>query len=214
MFHKKILNKVQLEILENLKLPKQGKFYLAGETALALQLGHRTSIDFDFYSQEHFDNKILVESFSARFPTRKVIFQAEDTLKMELKGTGLSFFFYAYSLLRPTRKFYSLNLASVEDIAAMKVAAIVQRGTKRDFIDLFYLLQRYSLDKVLRLAIKKYPGYQEMLILRALIYFEDAEKEKYQRPLKIFDKNFSWERAKKKIFQEVKKYQLSMIKDT
>lgn len=78
----------------------------------------------------------------------------------------------------------------------MKVGALVQRGKRRDFLDLFYLLHKFSLEEILKFTLKKYPGYQEMLVLRALIFFDD---------------NFSWKKAKGKIFDEVRKYQLSMI---
>src|SRR3990167_11162025 len=97
-------------------------------------------------------------------------------------------------------------------VAAMKLAAIIQRGTRRDFIDIYFLLNFYTLGELINFAIKKYPGYQQMLILRALIYLEDAEKEKYPRPIKVLDPDFSWEKAKKKIFAEVKQYQLSILK--
>ena len=94
----------------------------------------------------------------------------------------------------------------------MKLAAIIQGGTRRDFIDIYYLLNFYTLGELINFAIKKYPGYQLMLILRALIYLEDAENEKYPRPIKVLDPDFSWGKAKNKIFAEVKKYQLSILR--
>lgn len=206
-----ILSKNQLVIVKRLKLPKTPGFYLGGGTALALQIDHRTSVDFDFYCLKNFDSLGLAQVISKTFPNTKVLFQAEDTLRTEIGTTELSFFYYPYTLLKTLNKFDGLSIASPADIAAMKLAAIVQRGTKRDFIDVYFLLNTYSLEEIISFALKKYPSYHTMLILRALIYFEDAEKIS-TRELKIFDPNFSWQKAKGKIFKEVKKYQLSILK--
>jgi hypothetical protein len=73
-------------------------------------------------------------------------------------------------------------------------------------------LEKYSLKKLIDFTLKKYPGFQEEIILKALIYFEDAEEEELERGIKILDKNFSWKKAKEKIFSEVRRYQLAMIK--
>lgn len=212
MFHLKVLNKNQLKILKYWKLPSRYKFYLAGGTALAVQLGHRTSIDFDFYTQRHFEGKSIVKKLEEHFSSLKVSLQRKDTLLTEVEETGLSFFYYKYPLVGSLIDFQTIKIASLEDIAAMKMAAIVQRGTKRDFIDVYYLLEKYSLERLLEFTIKKYPGYQKMLVLRALVYFEDAEKGEKKRLIKVFDSDFSWEKAKKKIFEEVRDYQLGMIK--
>lgn len=206
-----ILNDNQLTIVKKLKLPKLPGFYLAGGTALALQIGHRTSIDFDFYSQKSFESLRLTQLLTKTFPNSKTLTQAEDTLRTEIGITELSFFFYPYTILENFTQFQGVNLASLADIAAMKIAAIVQRGTRRDFIDIYFLLKTYSLTQIITFTLKKYPSYQPMLVLRALIYFEDAEKAN-SRALEIFDTDFSWQKAKKKIFQEVKKYQLSILR--
>lgn len=209
--HPGILDKNQLAIVKKLKLTKVPGFYLAGGTALALQIDHRTSIDFDFYGQKKFSSSQLAKDIKKTFPNADMLFTAEDTLKSKIGETELSFFYYSYRLLEPPNKYQGISIASLADIAAMKLAAIVQRGTRRDFIDIYFLLNIYTLEKLIDFAIKKYPGYQPMLILRSLIYFEDAE-EKETRPLEIFDPNFSWPKVKDKLFKEVKKYQVSMIK--
>jgi len=212
MFKPQVLNKNQIEIVQKLGFLRKSGFYLAGGTGLALQLGHRSSIDFDFYTSGRIDASDLVKQLEKIFPYLKIQLQAENSLGLKINQVNLSFFRYDYPLINRLKNFQGVGIASVGDIAAMKMAAIVQRGTKRDFIDIFYLLQKYSLEKLIKFTLKKYPFYQEMIILRALIYFEDAEKEVKPRKIKIFDKNFSWEKAKKKIFEEVKKYQLAMIK--
>ena len=213
-FYPSILNQGELSLLEKLGSLKELKFYLAGGTALALQLGHRTSIDLDFYSFKKIQIEKITHILTTNLPKIKIIGTAEGTIFGKLKKTEFSLFYYPYKLLKAPILFKKISLASIEDIAAMKVAAVTQRGTKRDFIDIYYLLKKYSLRKLISLTLKKYPSYQEQLILRALIYFKEAEKKSKKRPIKILDKNFSWGKAKKEIFEEVRKYQLEMIKKT
>jgi hypothetical protein len=209
--YQKVLNRRQKEIIRNLDFLGK-EFYLAGGTGLALQLGHRTSVDFDFYTLKHFTTERILPDFQKRFKKIAVRRAIKDTLILTAGGVELSLFYYPYQLLKTPVLFETIRLASAEDIAAMKIAAIIQRGRRRDFIDIYYLLEKYPLKQIIKFVLKKYPGYQEMLVLRALIYFEDAEEEELERGIKIFDKSFSWERAKKKIFEEVKKYQLAMIR--
>lgn len=212
MLHPKILNRNQVQVVKRLDFLKGWNFYLAGGTALALQIGHRTSLDFDFYSNENFKSQDILPNFQQRFENLVIKRAVEDNLFVDIKEVGLSFFYYPYKLLKSKVKFEELELASIEDIAAMKLVAIVQRGKRRDFVDIYYLLQKYSLEKLVKFTVKKYPGYQNMLIIRALIFFDDAEEEELERGIRILDPNFSWEKAKQKIFAEVKKYQLAMIK--
>lgn len=211
-FHPAVLNQEESFLLENLEFLKKAGFYLAGGTALALQLGHRTSVDLDFYNQNPFKLENVLRAFTTNIPKAKTIGTAEGTIYGKFKKTEFSLFHYPYKLLKNPVSFRKVLLASTIDIGAMKIGAIIQRGTKRDFIDIHYLLKKYSLRKLISFTLKKYPSYQEILILQALIYFKDAEEERKKRPIKALDKNFSWEKAKKEIFEEVRKYQLGMIK--
>jgi predicted nucleotidyltransferase component of viral defense system len=109
-------------------------------------------------------------------------------------------------LLVNSKKFNNILIASIQDIAAMKALAIGQRGTKRDFVDIYYLIKIFGLKKILSWAKKKYPEYSEMVFLKGLVYFEDAEKE--ERNFEIIDKSISWRKIKKEIIEKVRKYQL------
>ncbi len=212
MLYPEILNKNQLSVIEKLNFDKAYGIYLAGGTALTLHLNHRTSVDLDFYTDRKIDNNEILIKLQETFSNLTISLHQKNTLFSKINDVDFSLFYYPYKLIGKTKLFKDIKIASVEDIAAMKVGALVQRGKRRDFIDLFYLLQKFSLEKILRFTLKKYPGYQEMLVLRALIFFKDAEDEDLQRGIRIFDKNFSWEKAKEKIFDEVRKYQLSMFK--
>ena len=206
-----ILDKNELFLLKKLSFLKKLGFYLAGGTGLALQLGHRTSVDLDFYTPKSFKIENITRLFDSEIPQIKITGTARGTIFGKFKKTEFSLFYYPYELLNSFISFEQILLASIQDIAAMKITAVVQRGTKRDFIDIYYLLKKYPLKKLISWAIKKYPSYQQMLLLKALIYFKDAEEKKEKREIKILDKKFSWEKAKKEIFEEVKKYQLEMI---
>lgn len=205
-----ILNNKQLELVKKLDfLPKE--MYLAGGTSLALQLGHRTSLDFDFYVDHHFDSQELARLIQKKVPQTKLERVLKDTLLLVADGVSCSFFYYPYKLLKKTIAFQKIKLASREDIAAMKLIAIAMRGKRRDFIDIYYLLEKYSLKDLLGFVKTKYPVFEKMIVLKGLIFFEDAEDEDLARGIRIFDKNFSWEEAKKEIFRQVKDYQLKMF---
>jgi len=211
MFYPRVLNNNQKKILACLDFFSQD-IYLAGGTGLALQLGHRTSVDFDFYSLKSFGAEEILFELQKKFKNLVVRQAIKDTLILTALKTDISLFYYPYKLIKPPLNYGKIKIASPQDIAAMKVISIVQRGKRRDFVDIFYLLGQYSLKEVIGFTLKKYPGFQEGIILKALIYFEDAEEEELERGIKILDKNFSWKKAKEKIFSEVRRYQLAMIK--
>lgn len=210
MLHLAILNDHQRWLLDTLILPKNN-FYLAGGTALALQIGHRTSVDFDFYTKESFDSLKLLADLQHQLPDLKVQNQQQETLRVLSADTELSFFSYPYELIRPTISFHNFQLASIEDIAAMKLIAIVQRGTQRDFVDIYFLLQRFSLPELMGFVQQKFSGYQETLLLRALVYFDDAENAAARKGVRVLTDDYSWQKAKDYILHEVKKYQLAAL---
>ena len=109
-------------------------FYLAGGTALALQLGHRKSIDLDFFSKNYpSKNEVLVREFEKYHPT--ISMEDEGTLSLFIDEVKVSFFKYKYKLLEKPAYYNGVKLASVLDIACMKLIAISQRGAKKDFVD-------------------------------------------------------------------------------
>jgi predicted nucleotidyltransferase component of viral defense system len=168
-------------------------FYLAGGTVLYLKYHHRISEDFDFFTYPDVDFSILqlqkkIEKIPAKI--EHLLFD-EDTLIVLINDIKFSFFSYKYPLLKPTIRLADipLDIASDEDIACMKVVAIAQRGSKKDFYDLWFLMKRHnwSLKYVIELAKTKYQNLSIGVILKSIIYFEDAEKESYED----IDKNWS-----------------------
>jgi predicted nucleotidyltransferase component of viral defense system len=171
-------------------------FYLAGGTALAIHLGHRESIDLDFFSEKEISPAKIKNELS-RLGAFVLISEEEGTIHGMLDEVKVSFFYYPYQVLFPLIDFESIKLADERDIASMKIDAISSRGSKKDFVDLYFLLQKYSLKELLELFEKKYSQieFNQLHILKSLIFFEDAEIE----PEPIMLKKASWKDIKNKI---------------
>jgi len=179
-------------------------YYLAGGTGLALQLGHRESGDFDFFSDNEI-NTVKLETLINETGTFRKTYEEQDTLYGELNGIRVSFIKYAYPLIQDKIEDSNLSVAGTKDIAAMKLSAIVSRGTKKDFIDLFFLLKSFSLREMLEFYDKKFrsTGYH-YTILRALQYFDEADQD----PMPKMIENVNWTGIKETISSEIKKIDL------
>lgn len=157
------------------------RFYLAGGTGLALHFGHRFSVDLDFFTDDEsaleFDERSAFRSILDD-PTLEITYDKDSTFVAVWRGVGVSFFrLNAYPLVRPTFSLSHVRLASVEEIGAMKLAAIMNRGTRKDMVDLYFILQAASLDELFQVAAVKYAKMRSFPVnaLRALSYFDDAE---------------------------------------
>ena len=200
-----ILDSKRKKLLSKLGfLNKQG-FYMAGGTALALQIGHRTSLDFDFYINKKFDSAKLYQELRKRFEKVILLQKAEDTLIVKLNEVAASFFYYSYPMVFPPAEINGLRIASKQDIAAMKIIAVSDRGTRRDFVDVYFLMKEFSLENIFSFVKQKYPEFNIYVGLRGLTYFADADK-KQQRKLYLFG-TASWPKIKEFLIEEVKKYQ-------
>lgn len=190
-----ILDKKRQALLPKIAFLKDAGFYLAGGTALALQIRHRLSVDFDFYNQKKFDSAEIYHLFQAQ-KLKSLLLDAmsDNTLILEANGIASSFFYYGYPLLKPLVISKHIKLASLEDIAAMKLIAIIQRGVKRDFIDLYFLAEELGLENIMALTKRKYAGFNRYLACQALVYFNDADKRQ-DREAKML-KPLDWKRVK------------------
>lgn len=160
--------------------------YLAGGSALALQLGHRLSVDFDFFTAKKFIPRIFSNNLSKLGAFEED--QADrDTVLGRFEKIKFSLFKYEYPLIDKTVKYLSVSLAGIKDIAAMKIDAISSRGAKRDFIDLFYICQSgLRLKEILNFYDDKYGGLKHKFIHieKSLVFFQDAEKDEIPKMLK------------------------------
>lgn len=205
-----ILDHKRLEILQFLGFTKKNGLYLAGGTALALQIGHRTSVDFDFYTPKKFKKgelfKHFKEVFSAKYSV-KIIRDFDDTFEIDISDVHLSCFYYSYKLIEKSIEIEGVKIASVEDIAAMKMVAISQRGKRRDFVDMYYLIQKLELENILDLTEKKFQEFDIYSGLRGLLYFSDADQDREISRIKVFDRKLSWKKVKDYIQKKVSELQ-------
>lgn len=180
--------------------------YLADGTAVALQIGHRYSYDFDFFTPKEFNEGILIQRIIKCLPGFSLGRKSWGTILGYLGETRFSLFFYNYPLLFKTHQIFGVDIADIKDIVPMKIAAIADRGTKRDFIDLYFVFAEtkiLTLKEALNLYDKKFKVLKQnkIHILKSLVYLEDADKDKLPqmiRPVK-------WSSVKKFFISEQKK---------
>lgn len=179
--------------------------YLAGGTALALRLGHRISVDLDFFTRKTFDE----QKFAEKMNTLSVGFKLEKLDWRTVLGfvgkTKFSVFFYNYPLLSKPEKYLGINIANIKDIAPMKLLAVSDRGIKRDFIDLYFIIaveKIFTLEEVFELYDLKFKTLPQnkLHILKSLSYFESAENT----PMPKMLKKVEWPMIKKFFVRESK----------
>lgn len=188
-----------LELLKKLqRLPVLEQTRLVGGTALALQLGHRKSIDLDFFGTVDCEAEYLRESI-AGIASLTILKESPHIHIYIVDGIKVDIVNYKCPWLDDVVLEQGLRLASVSDIAAMKITAIIGRGTKKDFIDIAFLLHHFSLEEILHFYAAKYNDSSVFMAMKSLAYFDDAEAD----PMPDMFVNQSW--------QQVKAYILSKI---
>jgi hypothetical protein len=176
---------------------------LAGGTGLALHLGHRYSETLDLLRRQPFDPAELAQSLSGIGRVR-VQQTAEDTLHLELNGLRVSFLRTQAPLLFPGTSYRRLTVADPRDIAVMKVIAVGGRGSRKDFVDLFFYLKGGgTLAGVLSLVDQRYQevDFNTYHLLKSLVYFRDAEEE----PMPKMIKPVAWDAVKELLIAEVRR---------
>lgn len=186
-----------IKIVENLTFI--GGFYLAGGTGLALHLGHRFSVDLDFFSPDEAavgpDQRDALRIL-LNDPSLEITYDKDGTFVATWQDVGVSFFRLAlYPLVQQPLLVEDIHLATIQEIGAMKLAAIIDRGTRKDLVDLYYILQSTSLEDIFIVASIKYAHVHSFPVsaVRALVYFADAEAVPMPR---VLDKT-PWSKMKK-----------------
>lgn len=196
------VNSHTLELLKQLMAePLFSSLRLVGGTSLALQYGHRSSVDLDFFGLMQLDG-ISVREVLRKYGTLSVLKEESNIKVYLLDNIKVDFVNYPYNWIDDMVEEDSLRLASPKDIAAMKVNAIEGRGTKKDFIDMYFLLQHYSLEEILDFYKQKYPENSIFRALMSLSYFEDADEQLIP---KMFS-SITWSDMKNHILDRVQTY--------
>ncbi len=186
-------------------------YYLAGGTAAALYLGHRISEDFDFFTPHPIQQEEIVQ-FLKTLGTLEIVSRTRGSLHCLLNNIKLSFLYYDYPLLKPEKNELGVRIASLTDISLMKITAIAGRGSKKDFIDLYFISHNHlSLDELFALLPKKYSEIKRNLyhIIKSLSFFEDAEKEPAPFMLKVMN----WEEIKSYFVKKEKEMFILFLKN-
>ena len=182
--------------------PDLAPFNLVGGTALSLRIGHRLSYDLDLFGFPDALNIPLISSLLVDYGHAEVQTASKNIFSVWIEGIKVDFVRYQYGLLRPVSILEGIRLVSLEDIAAMKLAAVAGRGRKRDFADIYFLLDHFSLPAMIDLYQEKYPDGNRFLLLKSLDYFEDAEEDNDP----VFLQPADWSSIKKRITREVHQF--------
>ncbi|MBS1512464.1 MAG: nucleotidyl transferase AbiEii/AbiGii toxin family protein [Bacteroidetes bacterium] len=189
-----------------MEISELGTFSLVGGTALSLQYGHRTSIDIDLFCSDGYDYGAIVESLKETFGNDFQFEEKQSTwgifcfirnIKVDIIN------YYRHPKISPDIVADGIRMYASNDIAAMKVQAILGRGRKKDFWDIAELLSEYTVKEIIDCYEKKYPSQHLLIsIPQALTYFADAEES--EDPVSL--KGQTWESVKKSIAEKVNEY--------
>jgi len=210
--HTECLAPAALKILKLLKGPVGAhQFVLAGGTAIALHLGHRKSVDFAFSTERTFSTDKVFQDIKRLGLEVKTLQEEKGTLTITADGVKISLFHYPYPLLEIKADLNGIPVAGLIDIASMKLLAITQRGAKRDFVDLYFILQDIPFAKVGGNMIKRFgtDRINPLVIGKSLVYFNDAESDPEPDYL---GKKKDWKVIKKFFADHVQQFALDLHK--
>ena len=192
-----------LELLKALaQAPILSNMRLVGGTALALQYGHRRSVDLDFFGQTTESVEELTEALKECSEDLTLLSASKTIRAYKMRDVKVDVVNYNYLWIDEAVMDSGIQLASPKDIAAMKVNAVIGRGTKKDFVDIYFLLQHYSFERLMQFYLEKYSDGSEYRALLSMTYFGDADLQ----PMPYMFSDVSWEEIKKRILQEVEEY--------
>jgi hypothetical protein len=208
MLHKEAVDSPTLELIKQLQEKDYlHGFHLVGGTAIALMLGHRKSVDVDLFSDFSFDTAQLLENISVDFDFN-LFFSSKNTLKGSIEKIQVDILAHRYPLISKPVTQENISMLSLPDIIAMKLNAIATSGQRaKDFIDIYYLLDNYSIVNMINFYKKKYSQYNEVNILKSLVYFDDVDLSDW--PQIMADPELEWDTVKQRLIQATKKYMAS-----
>jgi len=202
MLHFKTIEPATLGLLKSLmELPALRETRLVGGTSLALQIGHRQSIDLDLFGNLIGEENDLKEQIFS-LGEIVIIKNIPNIHIWMVNGIKVDVVRYPFPWIGEMISLDNLRLAGLKDIAAMKLAAVTGRGSKKDFIDIFFLLKRFSLKEMVQWYSEKYKDASLFLVLKSLAYFVDADSD--DEPVMV--KRIVWKEIKNSIDKEVNQF--------
>lgn len=188
-----------LELLRNLQAePLLSKTRLVGGTALSLQIGHRESEDLDLFCTDPIDGlrvqSLLIEKYGF---VPNVI--AENTLIGFIQGIKIDVIYHPFAWMEEAIEEDAIRIASIADIAAMKMHAIINSGKRpKDFVDIAFMSMHYTYNDIKRFLLKRYPAYDPIMADKAIIYFDDIDETLIPQ-IRMLGYQFDFERIKNRI---------------
>jgi len=202
MLHKETVAPQTLELLKQLMSDRHlDGFFLVGGTALSLQIGHRISVDIDLFIQEPFDENKLSEYLEVKSGWQ-LNYLDRNTIKGQINTVQVDFITHAYPLIKNLLVVENIRIASLEDIAAMKLNAVIGNGTRlKDFIDIAFLSVHLSLKQMIDAYEEKYKSKNPVMALKALEYHKDIN---YNEPIRLIPGAYKWDSIGHRLNEMVK----------
>ncbi len=203
MLHTQTVEPITLGLLKRLMADEAlNEFNLVGGTALSLQIGHRKSIDLDMFCHTDFEASIILQHLIDEGYNPSVLHNFKQTLIVEIEGVKVDFIRFRYPFAQKIQVVEGIRLTSIKDIACMKIDAIMGRGRKKDFCDLYFLLRQFKLNEIMIWYQQMFQHSTLFHVYKSLTWFDDANLD---GELEVYDKKYSWEKAKTVIIKVVEK---------
>jgi len=204
MLHKETVKPGTLDLITRLMQDQHfNSFYLVGGTALALKLGHRESIDIDLFNSSVFDAEKLAVHLQKEYGAH-IKRQKSNYISGNIRQIDFDLIAHQYPSVKPLETIQGIRMMSMEDIAAMKINAIVNSGNRiKDFIDIHYLLNELSCENIINFYCAKYPNVNAGMARSSLLYHLDID---FNVPVILRDKRLKWEEVKRNIISAIDEY--------
>ncbi|MFN4853812.1 MAG: nucleotidyl transferase AbiEii/AbiGii toxin family protein [Bacteroidota bacterium] len=178
MLHKnpELIEQATFELIQQLQnFSELQEIYLVGGTALTLQFGHRNSLDIDLFSTKDFLDSTIINFLRTKF-TIDLVYNKPNSIICIINGVKVDFIKHDYPIIEQIITEEGIRMLSPQDICAMKLNAIQNSGQRlKDFIDIYFLLEHFSIKQMLEFYSKKYPIMNPVIALRAITYFDDID---------------------------------------
>jgi predicted nucleotidyltransferase component of viral defense system len=208
MLYKNAVPPATLELLKKICAIKElESFSLGGGTSLALRMNHRLSVDLDFFTNTNFKTDLVFQIITKKFASSELLFEQNQTMMFSINDVKVDFVLYPFPWLKPFDIIEGTRLLSIEDIIPMKLQAVSNRNAKKDYWDITALLNKFSLDEMLKIFSSKFPQIDVGFIIHSLTDFEKADTE----PDPDTNNKITWENIKNELTNAVKEYTMGLL---
>ena len=203
MLYQNAVPPTTLELLKKISsIDQLNSFALGGGSNIALRLGHRISVDLDFFTNNEFDTVQLFHFITKQFSSAELLFEKNQTMLFSVDGIKVDFVLYPFPWLHSFDRIDGIKLISLPDIIPMKLQAVSTRNAKKDYWDIAALLRQFSLQEMLKIFKEKFPQIDTGFIIHSLTDFEKADNELDPDTLT----HITWQEIKSQLINEVRTF--------